>query len=121
MQTSTIRVVRDPALALIVRIFVGGVADRWGLPQPVRDDLRLAASELFSGAVELGDGETVDFTLSADHAEISLEAVGIEPSAAAAAESAAWDDRFSLIRALFPQAEVADSVRIRVSTAAQPS
>ena len=64
MPTSRLSVEGDPALALIVRIFVGSVAERWDVPVPIRDDLRLAASELFSGAVEAGNAEVVTFELS---------------------------------------------------------
>ena len=52
MPSTRLSVAGDPALALIVRIFIGSVTEQWELPEPVRDDLRLAASELFSGAVE---------------------------------------------------------------------
>ena len=54
MASSRLSVARDPALALIVRIFVGSVMERWGVAEPARGDLRLAASELFSGVVEAG-------------------------------------------------------------------
>ncbi len=103
MPTSRLRVARDPALALIVRIFVGSVAERWDVPEPVREDLRLAASELFSGAVETGDGDFVTFELSSLDTEID-----------GAADLEGWTGRFELVRALFPDAEIGDTVRIRV-------
>jgi hypothetical protein len=112
--TSRLRVARDPALALIVRIFVGSVTDRWGLPDATRDDLRLAASELFSGAVETGDGDLVTFELSSDDAEAQLRAEGVKPPRDGAVDLEGWTGRFELVRALFPDAEIGDTVRIRV-------
>ncbi len=114
MQTSTIRLERDPALALVVRIFVGGVTERWGLPEQIRDDLRIAASELFSDAVEAGGDGPVGFVLSADDTEVSLRTDGVDPRPGGSTGEAAWDDRFGLVRTLFPQAEVGGAVRIRV-------
>jgi anti-sigma regulatory factor (Ser/Thr protein kinase) len=104
----------DPALALVVRIFVGSVTEQWGLSEPVREDLRLAASELFSGAVEAGTGDLVRFELSTDEGGMELRAedvaVGHE-----SADLEDWTGRFALIRALFPDADVSDtSVRIHV-------
>jgi hypothetical protein len=104
-------------LALVVRIFVGSVAEQWDLPEPVRDDLRLAASELFSGAVEAGDGGLVRFELSTDEGGIELRAddVAVEHEGAAIE---GWTNRFALIRALFPDADVSDTtVRIHVPLA----
>jgi hypothetical protein len=117
----------DPALALVVRIFIGSVTEEWSLPEPIRDDLRLAGSELFSGAVEAGGGE-VTFELSDDGGSVELRADDVpvdEPDLASREGGEAgegrgqgkggWTGRFSLIRALFPDAEVAEStVRIRV-------
>ncbi len=120
MQTSRLQVARDPALALTVRIFVGGVTERWGVPEQLRDDLRLAASELFSGAVEAGGEGTVGLTLSSEDAEIVLLAEGVDAATDGRSDGPTWDDRFGLIRALFPEAEVGDSVRIRVPTAQRP-
>lgn len=112
--TSRLSVAGDPALALVVRIFVGSVTEQWELPEPVRDDLRLAASELFSGAVEAGNRDLVRFELSTDEGGMELRA----EDAAVEQESAdpeGWTGRFALIRALFPDADVSDtSVRIRV-------
>lgn len=115
MPDSTLRVARDPALALVVRIFVGGVAERWGLPAQTRDDLRLAASELFSGAVESGPGEEVAFTLSSEASGITLRADGLDP-VGGAGDDGAWGGRFDLVRALFPDAEVGGSVNIQVAS-----
>lgn len=114
MPTSRLRVARDPALALIVRIFVGSVAERWDVPEPVREDLRLAASELFSGAVETGDGDFVTFELSSLDTEIELRAEDIKAPGDGAADLEGWTGRFELVRALFPDAEIGDTVRIRV-------
>jgi hypothetical protein len=126
----------DPALALVVRIFIGSVTEQWSLPEPIRDDLRLAGSELFSGAVEAGGGEFVTFELSDDDGSVELRAddvpVGAEEPGlggheggdgedgegqeAGGQDEAGWMGRFSLIRALFPDADVAEStVRIRVA------
>jgi hypothetical protein len=105
----------DPALALVVRIFVGSVTEQFEFPEPVKDDLRLAASELFSGAVEAGDGDLVRFELSTDDGGMELCAgdVGVEHESA---DLEGWTGRFALIRALFPDADVTGtSVRIRVS------
>jgi hypothetical protein len=111
MPTSQLQVARDPALALVVRIFVGAVAERWAVEEPIRDDLRLAASELFSGWVEGGDERAVVFTMTSDDGAVTLEADGLgSPSS----EVDAWGGRIDLIRTLFPQAEVGAPVRIRV-------
>ena len=114
MPTSRLRVARDPALALIVRIFVGSVTERWDVPEPVREDLRLAASELFSGAVNTGDGELVTFELSSVDTEVELRAEDMGPPGDGAADPESWAGRFELVRALFPDAEIDDTVRIRV-------
>lgn len=115
MATSQLRVEQDPALALVVRIFVGAVAERLGVPDDARDDLRLAASELFSGAVEAGDGGSVTFTLSSDGDHLRLHAEGIGGLAEdRPADLQAGRGRFGLIRALFPDAEIAGDVRISV-------
>lgn len=113
MPTSRLRVARDPALALIVRIFVDSVTERWDIPEPARDDLRLAASELFSGAVETGDGDLVTFELSSDDTGIELRAEEVKPPGDRA-DSEGWTGRFDLVRALFPDAVIGDTVRIRV-------
>jgi hypothetical protein len=112
--SSRLRVARDPALALIVRIFVGSVMERWDVSEPTRGDLRLAASELFSGAVEAGDGDLVTFELSSDDTQIELRAEDVHPDDAAPADLEGWTGRFELIRALFPDAEIGSTVRIRV-------
>jgi hypothetical protein len=112
--TSRLRVARDPALALIVRIFVGSVTERWEVSEPVRDDLRLAASELFAGAVETGDGDLVTFELSSVETGIELRAEDINAPGVGTADLEGWTGRFELVRALFPDAEIGDTVRIRV-------
>lgn len=114
MSTSRLGVAGDPALALVVRIFVGSVTDQWELSEPVRDDLRLAASELFSGAIEAGNGELVRFELSTDEDGMELRADDVTVDRESA-DLDGWTGRFALIRALFPDADVSDtSVRIRV-------
>ncbi len=114
MSTSRLSVAGDPALALVVRIFVGSVTEQWELPEPVRDDLRLAASELFSGAVEAGIGDLVRFELSTDEGGLELRAEDV-PVEHEGADLEGWTGRFALIRALFPDADVSDTtVRIRV-------
>lgn len=118
MSTSELRVERDPALALVVRIFVGAVAERSGVPDEAHADLRLAASELFSGAVEAGEGESVTFRLASHEDHLSLRAEGVGSLAdAGSADLPEWKGRFGLIRALFPEAEIGDDVRIRVPAA----
>lgn len=114
MPTSRLRVARDPALALIVRIFIGSVTERWDVPEPVREDLRLAASELFAGAVETGDGDLVTFELSSVDTGIELRAEDIKAPGDGAADLEGRTGRFELVRALFPNAEIGDTVRIRV-------
>lgn len=114
VSTSRLRVTGDPALALVVRIFVGSVTDQWELSEPVRDDLRLAASELFSGAIEAGNRELVRFELSTDEDGMELRADDVTVDRESA-DLDGWTGRFALIRALFPDADVSDtSVRIRV-------
>ena len=114
MPTSRLRVARDPALALIVRIFVGSVMERFDVPDAIRDDLRLAASELFSGAVEAGDGDLVTFELSSGGTELELRAEDVRPNEAAPADLEGWTGRFDLVRALFPDAEIGETVLIRI-------
>lgn len=114
MASSRLRVARDPALALIVRIFVGSVMERLDVSEPMRGDLRLAASELFSGAVEAGEGDAVTFELISDDTEIQLKAEDVHPEEIAPADLEGWTGRFDLIRALFPDAEIGSTVRIRV-------
>ena len=131
MPVTRLSVASDPALALVVRIFIGSVTEQWSLSEPTRDDLRLAGSELFSGAVEAGGGEFVTFELSDDDGSVELRAddvpVGAEEPGLTGHdggdgedgeghEAGGWMGRFSLIRALFPDADVAEStVWIRVA------
>ena len=115
MPSSRLRVASDPALALIVRIFVGSVVERSSIPEAVRDDLRLAASELFSGAVEAGNGDHVTFEVSSEAVDLELRAEGVRaPDGAEPVALEGWTGRFELIRALFPDAEIGETVRIRV-------
>jgi hypothetical protein len=114
VRTTELHVAKDPALAVVVRIFVGSVSERWGVDEQTRDDLRLAASELFSNAVEGGGVGAVGFVLSSTDGEVTMRADGIEPRVEGAPERASWDDRSGLLRALFPQAEVGEDVRITV-------
>jgi anti-sigma regulatory factor (Ser/Thr protein kinase) len=114
MPTSRLRVAREPALALIVRIFVGSVAERWDVPEPAREDLRLAASDLFSGAVEAGGGDLVTFELSTDDTEIELRAEDVRSPAEGTTDLEGSMGRFDLVRVLFPDAEIGETVRIRV-------
>jgi anti-sigma regulatory factor (Ser/Thr protein kinase) len=115
LPTSRLSVAGDPALALIVRIFVGSVAERWDVPVPVRDDLRLAASELFSGAVEAGNAEIVTFELSNGDEGFELVAEDVNLHEEDPSDLAGWTGRFRLIKALFPDAVVAETaVRIRI-------
>lgn len=119
MPTARLSVAGDPALALIVRIFVGSVAERWDVPVPVRDDLRLVASELFSGAVEAGKAEVVTFELSNGDEGLQLLAEDVSPDEEGPTDLAGWTGRFRLIKALFPDAEVAETtVRIRMPSPA---
>jgi hypothetical protein len=105
-------VARDPALALVVRIFVGAVAERWNVPQAARDDLRLVASELFAGAVEAGAGHDVTFTLTSEGERVTLQAPEVDLGSAEPPGGSAA--RLELIRALFPDADVGGTVRITV-------
>jgi hypothetical protein len=118
MSTSVLRVEPDPALALVVRIFVGAVSERLGVPDDARDDLRLAASELFSGAVEAGGGEAVTFRLSSQGDRLTLDAEGVgSPAEEGSSDALGAKGRFGLVRALFPEAEIGDHVRIRAPAA----
>ena len=112
MSDSALTVARDPALALVVRIFVGAVAERWNVPEAALNDLRLVASELFAGAVESGPGEDVTFTITAEGDRVSMQTAGVE--AVGPGDPEGWAGRLELIRALFPDADVGTSVRISV-------
>jgi anti-sigma regulatory factor (Ser/Thr protein kinase) len=113
--SSRLRVARDPALGLIVRIFVGSVAERSNISEAVQDDLRLAASELFSGAVEAGKGDHVTFEVSSQAVDLELRAEGVRaPDVVDPVALEGWTGRFELVRALFPDAEIGETVRIRV-------
>ena len=115
MPSSRLRVARDPALALIVRIFIGSVAERSNILEAVRNDLRLAASELFSEAVEAAQEDPVTFEVSSGGTGLELRAEGIRaPDVADTVAPEGWTGRFELIRTLFPDAEVGETVRIRV-------
>jgi hypothetical protein len=122
VSSAAIRVASDPALAVVVRIFVGGVAERWGVPEAALDDLRLVASELFAGAVEAGAGDDVSFTLTSDGDRVSLQTAADALGSGGPSEVGGWGSRLDLIRALFPDADVTDSVRVSVPAgAADPS
>ena len=118
MPTTRLRVAREPALALVVRIFVGSVAERWDMPEPAREDLRLAASDLFSAAVEAGGGDLVSFELSSEGDEVELRAEEVMRTAAGSADADDPAGRFDLVRALFPDAEIGGTVRIRLASPA---
>lgn len=115
MPSSRLHVASDPALALIVRIFIGSVAERANILEPVRNDLRLAASELFSEVVEAGQDDPVTFEVSSGATGLELRAEGVHaPDVTETVALEGWTGRFELIRALFPDAEIGDTVRIRV-------
>ena len=114
MPTTRLRVAREPALALVVRIFVGSVADHWDVSEPAREDLRLAASDLFSAAVEAGGEDLVTFQLSSEGNEVELRAEDVMPTAERSADAHDPAGRFDLVRALFPEAEIGGTVRIRL-------
>ena len=113
--SSRLHVTRDPALALVVRIFVGAVAERFDVPEAGRDDLRLAASELFAAAVEAGEGDEVAFTITRGGDVVALDATGVDQVLDEdGPHPTDWGGRLALIRALFPEAEVGRSVRVSV-------
>lgn len=115
MSSSELHVARDPALALVVRIFVGAVAERLDVSQAGRDDLRLAASELFAAAVEAGESDEVAFTITRQDDVVALHAAGVDRLVDEdGPDPGAWGGRWGLIRTLFPEAEVGPSVRISV-------
>lgn len=115
VSSSRLHVARDPALALVVRIFVGSVADRFDVPETSRDDLRLAASELFAAAIETGEGDEVAFTITREDDVVALDATGIDQLVDdGEPDPGVLGDRLGLIRALFPEAEVGRSVRVSV-------
>ena len=112
MSSSRLRVATDPALALVVRIFVGSVAERWAIPEPVRDDLRLAASELFSGAVEAGENDEVTFDPPATPG--SSSAPRRSTPGRTAGRCRRDGPHGSTDPGLFPDAQIGDTVLIRV-------
>ncbi len=118
MPTTRLRVAREPALALVVRIFVGSVAERWDMAEPAKEDLRLAASDLFSGAVEARGEDLVTFELTSEGGAIELRAEDVVPPAEGTTEDEASMGRFDLVRALFPDVEIGETVRIRVPASA---
>lgn len=122
MTTSALRVSRDPALAIVVRIFVGAVAERWNVAETSRDDLRLVASELFAGAVEAGPGDDVSFTITSDDDRVTLETAGVDlVDAGTTPDPTGWSGRMGLIRALFPDAEVGGPVSVSVPVGRNPA
>lgn len=118
MPTTRLRVAREPALALVVRIFVGSVAERWDMAEPAREDLRLAASDLFSGAVEARGEDLVTFELTSEGGVIELRAEDVVPPAEGTIGADGSMERFDLVRALFPDVEIGETVRIRVPSPA---
>jgi hypothetical protein len=121
VSSSQLRVARDPALGLVVRIFVGAVVERWNVSDATRDDLRLAASELFSAAVEAGDGEDVSFTLTLADRSVAFEAHGLDAAGAEGSPAPVRDGRLDLVRALFPSVSVDGAVRIDVPLEDRPA
>ena len=121
MSSAQLTVARDPALAVVVRIFVGAMAERLEVAESARDDLRLAASELFAAAVESGGPDGVSLSI-----ERRGDAVALSTGVGAAVggnglDPASWEGRLDLIRALFPDAEVGRSVRISVPVEPDPT
>jgi hypothetical protein len=108
-------------LAVVVRIFVGAVAERWNVTDTSRDDLRLVASELFAGAVEAGPGDDVSFTITSDDDRVTLQTTGVDlVDPGTTPEATGWSGRVGLIRALFPDAEVGGPVSVSVPVAPNP-
>ncbi len=118
MAAFRLTVAPDPALAVVVRIFVGAVTERLEVDPSSRDDLRLAASEVFAAAVEAGRGEDLSVTIER---EDDVVAVGAGVDASDRVDPDAWQGRLELVRALFPDAEVGRTVRIAVPVVAPTS
>jgi hypothetical protein len=117
--TTRLRVAREPALALVVRIFVGSVAERWDVAEAAREDLRLAASDLFSGAVEARGTDLVTFELMSEGGAIELRAENVvSPAEGTTTEAEGPMGSFDLVRALFPDVEIGETVRIRIPASA---
>lgn len=116
MAAFRLTVAPDPALAVVVRIFVGAVTERLEVDPSSRDDLRLAASEVFAAAVEAGHGEDLSVTIERED-----DVVAVGAGVSDRVDPDAWQGRLELVRALFPDAEVGRTVRIAVPVVAPTS
>jgi|SRR5438552_4065971 len=97
----------DAALALTARMFVAAAARHFGLDRAPVEDLRLATSELFTNAVESGNG-SVSFGLGRAGERLVVHASGIgrldsdDPVAVEAGGIRSTATRRDLLEALFP-------------------
>jgi hypothetical protein len=97
----------DAALALTARMFVAAAARHFGLDEAPIEDLRLATSELFTNAVESGNG-SVSFGLGRAGERLVIHASGIgrldsdDPVAVEAGGIRSMATRRDLLEALFP-------------------
>jgi hypothetical protein len=97
----------DAALALTARMFVAAAARHFGLDGAPVEDLRLATSELFTNAVESGNG-SVSFGLGRAGERLVIHASGIgrldsgDPIAGDADGIRSMATRRDLLEALFP-------------------
>ena len=101
----------DAALALTARMFVAAAARHFGLDEAPVEDLRLATSELFTNAVESGNG-SVSFGLGRAGERLVIRASGIgrldshDPIAVEAGGIRSMVTRLDLLEALFPEIRV---------------
>jgi len=101
----------DAALALTARMFVAAAARHFGLDESPVEDLRLATSELFTNAVESGNG-SVSFGLGRAGERLVIRASGIgrldshDPIAVEAGGIRSMVTRLDLLEALFPEIRV---------------
>lgn len=101
----------DAALALTARMFVAAAARHFGLDEGPVEDLRLATSELFTNAVENGNG-SVAFGLTRVGERLVIHASGIgplssdEPLTADSGDVLPMGTRRDLLEALFPGTDV---------------
>ncbi len=70
----------DPRLARIVRLAASSMAAQIGFDVDLIDDVKLVVSEILLALVELGDGDNVTLTLTADQAQITASGTTVAQS-----------------------------------------
>lgn len=88
----------------VARMFLVAVGRHHGLDEEAVDDLKIAVSEAFAGAVEAGGRHPMTIEAGRSDGRLLITMEGVGELGEGTAESGI--DRLALIRSLFPDAEL---------------